>query len=170
MKLLNTIKMRLKFLCLFFLWGTMSVFAQEFPKLILPGDYPDPTIVRDGEDYYMTHSRFYYMPGFLIWHSQDLINWEPITRAIPEYTGSAMAPDLIKHNGKFYLYYPAEGTNWVSWADNIKGPWSKPIDLKVPYIDPGHIVDQAGKRYLFLSEGYVVKLTDDGLATDGELK
>lgn len=144
--------------------------AQQFPRAILPGDYPDPTIVRDGQDYYMTHSPFYYMPGFLIWHSQDLMNWQPITRIIPQYEGSAMAPDLVKYEGRFYLYYPAAGTNWVVWADDIRGPWSKPIDLKVGYIDPGHVVGRDGKRYLHLSDGHVIGLTSDGLATTGELR
>ncbi len=64
--------------------GSNYVSAQEYPKVIIPGDYPDPTIVRNGKDYYMTHSPFYYMPGFLIWHSQDLVNWEPLTRAEAE--------------------------------------------------------------------------------------
>ena len=45
-----------------------AVCATDFPKVILAGDYPDPTILRDGKDYYMTHSPFYYAPGFLIWH------------------------------------------------------------------------------------------------------
>ncbi len=147
-----------------------TVKAQEYPKAIFPGDYPDPTIVRDGKDYYMTHSPFYYMPGFLIWHSQDLMNWEPVCRAIPEYTGSAMAPDLIKYNGRFYLYYPAAGTNWVVWADDIRGPWSSPVDLKIGGIDPGHIVGKDGKRYLYVNEGYVIQLADDGLSTVGERK
>ena len=148
----------------------LQVRAQEYPKVILSGDYPDPTIVRDGADYYMTHSPFYYMPGFLIWHSRDLMNWEPVSRVIPEYEGSAMAPDLVKHNGRFYLYYPAAGTNWVVWADDIKGPWSKPVDLKIPGIDPGHVVGEDGKRYLYINEGRIVQLTDDGLSRNGELK
>ena len=49
---------------------------------IFPGDYPDPTILRDGSDYYMTHSNFTYYPGLLIWHSTDLLHWEPIARAV----------------------------------------------------------------------------------------
>jgi len=155
------------FLSFLFCLG-LPVKAQEYPKVILPGDYPDPTIIRDGKDYYMTHSPFYYMPGFLIWHSQDLMNWKPISRIIPEYEGSAMAPDLVKHNGRFYLYYPAAGTNWVVWADDIRGPWSKPIDLKVDMIDPGHVAGQDGKRYLHVSAGYVIRLADDGLSTIGE--
>ena len=46
---------------------------------ILGGDYPDPSIVRDGEDYYMTHSSFDYNPGLVVWHSKDLVHWEPIS-------------------------------------------------------------------------------------------
>ncbi len=169
----HTNKMRLNFLLLilsFCLCSSSYTHAQEYPKLILPGDYPDPTIVRDGKDYYMTHSPFYYMPGFLIWHSQDLVNWEPISRIIPEYSGSAMAPDLIKHEDRFYLYYPAAGTNWVSWADDMRGTWSKPVDLKVSGIDPGHVVDEDGKRYLYVDNGYVIRLSDDGMSTIGERK
>lgn len=157
-----------KLIILLIILGASQLFAQQYPKVILPGDYPDPTIVRDGEDYYMTHSPFYYSPGFLIWHSQDLINWEPISRIVPEYEGSAMAPDLIKYKGRFYLYFPSNGTNYVVYADDIKGPWSKPIDLKVTGIDPGHIVGEDGKRYLYVDKGYVIRLTDDGLSTIGD--
>lgn len=144
--------------------------AQDYPKVIIPGDYADPSIMRDGKDYYMTHSPFYYAPGFLIWHSQDLVNWEPVCRALANWKGSAMAPDLLKYQGKYYIYYPSAGTNWVIWAEDIRGPWSEPIDLKVRGIDPGHIVSEDGKRYLYLSDGYVVALSDDGLATVGDVK
>ncbi|HTG65800.1 MAG TPA: family 43 glycosylhydrolase [Flavobacterium sp.] len=154
----------------FFFCCNSTISAQEYPKAILRGDYPDPSIVRDGKDYYMTHSPFVYKPGFLIWHSQDLVNWEPIIRILPEFTGSAMAPDLVKYKGRFYLYYPANETNWVTYADNIMGPWSKPIDLKTPFIDPGHAVGEDGKRYLHTSAGHVVQLADDGLSTVGEVK
>ena len=54
------------------------------------------------------------------------------------------------------------------WANDIKGPWSKPIDLKVSGIDPGHIADQEGNRYLYVDKGEVIRLTDDGLATIGQ--
>lgn len=108
--------------------------AQEYPKAILRGDYPDPSIVRDGGDYYMTHSPFVYSPGFLIWHSKDLINWEPVCRALTSHTGSAMAPDLVKYNNRFFIYYPAADTNWVIWADNIRGPYYAKGDLGIMYV------------------------------------
>lgn len=147
-----------------------SSLAKNYPQLIMAGDYPDPTILRDGNDYYMTHSPFVYAPGFLIWHSTDLINWEPFTRTDSEIRGSAYAPDLIKHDDKYYIYYPASGTNWVIWADDIKGPWSAPIDLNISRIDPGHVVGQDGKRYLHVSGGMVHELSDDGLSGVGEMK
>jgi hypothetical protein len=53
--------------------ATVQAYSQEYPKVVLSGDYPDPSVMRDGEDYYMTHSPFYYAPGFLIWHSRDLM-------------------------------------------------------------------------------------------------
>ncbi len=152
------------------LWMPNLAFAQQFPKAIMPGDYPDPTILRDGKDYYMTHSPFYYKPGFLIWHSTDLVNWEPICRALPEYEGSAMAPDLVKYKNRYYLYYPAAGVNWVIYADNIRGPWSKPVKLDVTGIDPGHVVGEDGKRYLFVDKGEVAPLSDDGLKVIGPKK
>ena len=48
------------FLFLLMVWNSS---AKDFPKVILAGDYPDPSILRDGKDYYMTHSPFYYGTG-----------------------------------------------------------------------------------------------------------
>ena len=67
--------------------------------------------------------------------------------------------------------FPDRRSSYVIHADNIRGPWSDPIDLNLPnHIDPGHIVGEDGKRYLFLSGGDRVRLTDDGLKTDGEVE
>jgi beta-xylosidase len=135
----------------------------------MAGDYPDPSIFRDGDDYYMTHSSFEYYPGLLIWHSKDLVNWEPVCRALHKYVGSVWAPDFLKFNNKYYIYFPAGGTNWVITADWPEGPWSDPVDLHVGQIDPGHVVGRDGKRYLHLSGGYAVELAEDGLSAKGEM-
>lgn len=134
------------------------------PMAIIPGDYADPSVLRDGEDFYMTHSPFLYKPGFLIWHSRDLSTWEPVTRALADWDGSAMAPDLVKQNGKYYIYFPSAGTVFVTVADDIRGPWSEPVDLHISGIDPGHIADVDGNRYLYVNEGEMVKLAPDGLS------
>lgn len=138
--------------------------------LLMPGDYPDPSIIKDGEDYYMTHTPNYYKPGFLIWHSRDLMKWEPIAHAATDWAGSAWAPDFQKVGDTYYIYFPSDGTNWVITAKDVHGPWSEPIDLKIGGIDPGLIVTPEGKRYLFTNVGNVTPLTDDGLARAGETK
>jgi len=137
---------------------------------IFAGDYADPSILRDGDNYYMVHSSFEYYPGLLVWHSKDLINWRPVAHALHKYVGSVYAPDLVKYKDKFYIYFPANGTNYVVTADSIDGKWSEPIDLKIGNIDPGHITDEYGKRYLFFSNGGFVPLSDDGLSVTGDLK
>jgi xylan 1,4-beta-xylosidase len=140
---------------------------------IMPGDHPDPSVLKDGDDYYMTCSSFDAYPGLVIWHSRDLVNWEPIGPALFKNVGSVWAPDLVKHRGRYYIYFPGIGpyrSNYVVWADSIRGPWSEPIDLRIGRIDPGHAVGPDGKRYLFLSAGYVVPLADDGLSLSGPEK
>lgn len=138
---------------------------------ILSGDRPDPSILKVGKDYYLVCSSFQSVPGLIIWHSKDLVNWEPVGPALGDYVGSVYAPDLVYHGGKFYIYFPAmrsDGvTNMVVFADKIEGPWSDPIDLRIGRIDPGHAVSPEGKRFLFLSDGFLVPLSDDGLSVVG---
>ncbi len=148
-----------------------------FLNPVVPGDRPDPTILKDGDNYYMTFTSFESYPGLVIWHSTDLVNWTPITAALTKPIGNVFAVDLCKHEGRYYIYIPAlqPGNTGFSihaiWADDIRGPWSDPVDLEIRgYIDPGHIVGEDGKRYLFVSGILKIRLTDDGLAADGELE
>ncbi len=142
-----------------------------FVNPVLPGDHADPSVLKVGSDYYMVHSSFHRAPGLLVWHSRDLVNWEVVGPALREYVGSVWAPDLCLVNGRYYIYFPVltEGrlTNMVVTADDIRGPWSDPVDLDAAYIDPGHAVDAEGKRWLFFNAGFVAPLTDDGLSLAG---
>ncbi|KER86356.1 family 43 glycosylhydrolase [Xanthomonas arboricola] len=143
---------------------------------IVAGDHPDPTILKDGDDYYMTFSSFLSYPGIVLWHSTDLVNWTPLGPALRKQLGTIWALDLFKHDGRYFIYIPAnpDDTGWsifVIWADDIRGPWSDPIDLQIAgCIDPGHVVGEDGKRYLFVNGIRKLRLRDDGLATDGQVE
>lgn len=143
---------------------------------IVAGDHPDPTILKDGDDYYMTFTSFNAYPGIVIWHSTDLVSWSPITAALSKPLGTIFAVDLCKHDGRYFIYIPADpsGKGWsihVIWADDIHGPWSEPIDMHITgCIDPGHVVGEDGKRYLFVNGIRKIRITDDGLAADGQLE
>jgi xylan 1,4-beta-xylosidase len=142
---------------------------------VLSGDRPDPTVLKDGKNYYMTFSSFTNCPGIVIWRSRDLVNWSPVGPALSKPVGNVWAMDLIKHQGRYFIYIPADPngrqTILVIWADSIKGPWSDPVDLRLEgCIDPGHIVGEDGKRYLFVNGIRRVRLSDGGLSTDGPLE
>lgn len=147
-----------------------------FRNPILAGDHPDPTVLKDGDAYFMTFSSFYSYPGLVIWKSTDLVNWAPVGPALKQALGTIWAVDLCKHNGRYFIYLPAapDGGEWRIFAihaDSMAGPWSDPVDIGLKgCIDPGHVVGEDGKRYLFVNGIRKVRLSDDGLAVDGPLE
>ena len=56
--------------------------ARHFRNPILAGFYPDPSIERVGEDYYLVNSSFAYFPGIPLFHSRDLVTWTQIGNVI----------------------------------------------------------------------------------------
>lgn len=146
----------------------------RFLNPVIAGDHPDPAILKDGADYYMTFSSFDSYPGLTIWHSRDLVNWQPRRSALTTNIGSVWAVSLEKHLGRYFLYVPVKAspnTIYVLWADQIDGPWSAPIDLGLhDHIDPCHAVGEDGSRWLFLSGGDRIRLADDGLSVVGQVE
>ncbi len=146
----------------------------RFLNPLLGGDHPDPAILKDGADYYMTFSSFDSYPGLTIWHSRDLVNWQPRRAALTRNIGSVWAVSLEKHRGRYFLYIPVKAepnSIFVIWADHIDGPWSDPVDLGLhKHIDPCHAVGEDGSRWLFLSGGDRIRLADDGLSTVGAVE
>lgn len=135
---------------------------------ILDGDYADPAVFREGEDYYLTVSTGEYYPGLSIFHSKDLVNWVLLCHPLKSFDKGVWAPDFFRYKDRYYIYFCSAGTNWVIWSDRVDSGWSEPVDLKVGFIDPGHVVDETGKRYLFLSQNHVAPLAEDGLSVIGE--
>ena len=103
---------------------------------VFAGDHPDPTILKDGDDYWMTFSSFDAYPGIVVWHSRDLVNYRPVGPALTKPVGSVWACDIAKHGGRYFIYFPARTaerrSNYVVHAKSMRGPWSDPIDLNLP--------------------------------------
>ena len=140
-----------------------------FKNPLLAGDYSDPSILRVGADFYMTHNSYAYTPALVIWHSRDLVNWLPIAHAIADTHathGEIWSPEFVECGGRYFIYFPMDGIHVVH-AEDPSGPWSAPIDLKIGGIDPGHVVGPDGKRYLYTAGGYVIELSASGLSTEG---
>lgn len=146
----------------------------SFCNPVLAGDHPDPAILKDGSDYYLTFSSLQCCPGLVIWHSRDLVNWAPITAALNHPVGSVRAANLVKHDGRHFIYFTASQCGRVAilvvHADDVRGPWSAPVDLGLDGGgDPAHAVDEDGRRHLLVDGMQRVALSDDGLTTAGPL-
>lgn len=135
--------------------------AQSVTNPILAGFYPDPSICRAGNNYYLVNSTFAYYPGLPVFHSRDLLNWELIGHAMerPEQldlegagvSRGLFAPAISYHNGLFYIVCTEVSKlgNFVITAKDPAGPWSNPVKLpQVNGIDPSLFFDEDGKAYL----------------------
>jgi len=135
----------------------------EFYNPILQGCYPDPSIVRKGDDYFMVHSTFAMFPGVPIFHSNDLVNWTQIGHVLDRKsqlkvhdTGIAAgvyAPSIKynPNNDTFYMittqFAGGFGNIVVKTKDPFKG-WSDPYKLNFNGIDPSMFFDDDGKAYV----------------------
>ncbi len=129
---------------------------------ILPGFYPDPSICRVGNDYYLVNSSFSFFPGIPIFQSTDLTHWKQIGHVLDrpsqlnltdEWISAGLyAPSIRYHEGVFYMITTlmgGKGGNFYVTAKNPAGPWSEPNWLKeIDGIDPSFFFDMDGTAYL----------------------
>ena len=138
-----------------------AIMKEMIKNPIIPGFYPDPSICRVGEDYYLVCSSFELSPGIPLFHSRDLANWEQLCYVLTPQNGfyvdkncgngGVMAPTIRYHNGTFYIIncnFSDKG-NFIVTAKNPAGPWSAPHFLDdVPGIDASIFFDRDGKCYI----------------------
>lgn len=128
---------------------------------VLPGFYPDPSICRVGEDYYMVNSTFIYFPGVPVFKSRNLAEWSQIGHVLERESQMPVqgltqsqgiyAPTLRFYDGKYYMITTnvPDGGNFIVTADQPEGPWSEPFYLgeAAQGIDPSLFFDEDGTCY-----------------------
>jgi len=144
---------------------------------IIPGFYSDPSVCRVGDDYYLISSTFEYFPGVPVFHSKDLVNWEQIGHCIHRKEQlpkgvNIFAATIRHHEGTFYMITTNMGGNFGNFyvtATNPAGPWSDPIFIDIPGIDPDLFFDEDGKSYVISSPFivYEINLESGELLTEG---
>ncbi|MEU4235844.1 glycoside hydrolase family 43 protein [Actinoplanes sp. NPDC026619] len=138
---------------------------------ILPGFHPDPSVCRVGEDYYLVCSSFEYFPGVPVFHSRDLESWRQIGNALdrpsqlplpPETpaSGGIYAPTIRHHGGRFWIITTntSGGGNFIVSATNPAGPWSEPVWIDLPGIDPDLAWDDDGTCWCTVSGTQVARI------------
>jgi xylan 1,4-beta-xylosidase len=141
----------------FIILMTISARAQT---LVMPGDYPDPSVVKIGDSYFASATSSNWAPAFPLLESKDLFNWDLknyIFNALPAWADYYFwAPEISSDNGRVYVYYSAHkrGGNLcvgIASADSIGGKFKDhgPIMCEeVGSIDAFPMRDENEKLYL----------------------
>ncbi|MCI8949206.1 MAG: glycoside hydrolase family 43 protein [Lachnospiraceae bacterium] len=147
---------------------------KTFHNPIIKGGYPDPSICRAEDTYYMVASSFYYFPGLPIFRSRDLVHWEQIGNAVSrpdqvdfqdcDSSEGLWAATIRYHEGTFYIadMLDVKGCtcryHFIITAKDPAGPWSDPVFVEgAEGIDPSLFFDREGRMW------YCSNLTPDDL-------
>ena len=133
-----------------------------FTNPLFYDEFSDPDILRVGDDYYLAGTTMHAVPGLVILHSRDLVNWENISYCFPRFDfpedrfalrnhqeiyGQGIWAPCIRHaNGLFYVFSNVNGKGLQCYtAPDIRGPWTHHnmqgniYDLGVLFDDDGHV-------------------------------
>ena len=160
----------------------LNAFSQNegYKNPVISGFYPDPSVCRVGDDFYLVNSSFQFFPGVPIFHSKDLVNWEQIGNVLNRpsqlYLKDAAswagiyAPTIRHHEGTFYMITTncSDKGNFIVHASNPAGPWSDPIWLKQGGIDPS-LYFEDGKCYLVSNPADCIYLSEINPKTGEQL-
>ena len=165
----------------FYVFG-QSVSFQTFMNPVIPGDHPDCTISKVGNDFYTTGSSF--NPTPVIYHSTDLVHWEAMAQPVSSaWTGYGDSPgggcwggQLVYYNGEYWDFFSRGGSMYFVKAPKPEGPWSSPVYMNnpssLPYslgYDNSIFIDDNNKWYLVVKNGQpnngIVELGNSGQPT-----
>jgi len=167
----------------------VSAAGVDYTNPVVSRDFPDPSVIRVGNDYWATATASRWAPHFPIMKSTDLVHWERVGEVfaqLPEWAeGNFWAPEIHSWKGRFYIYYTARMRAGplsvaVAIADQPQGPYADKgviVSQSVGSIDPVATDDEAGQRYLIWKDDsnskneptflWAAKLNEDGTRLAG---
>ena len=134
-------------------------------------EFSDPDILRVGDDYYLAGTTMHTVPGLVILHSRDLVNWENISYCFDRfdfdddafslrnhkeiYGQGVWAPAIRYANGQFYVFTNINGKGLQCYTSkDIHGPW-KHHNMQGRIYDLSVLFDDDGKIYAIHGYGEV---------------
>jgi xylan 1,4-beta-xylosidase len=179
------IRFSLSFLCLLIFTINLlgqSVSFNSYMNPVIPGDHPDCTLTKVGNDFFTTGSSFNVTP--VIYHSTDLVHWkaiaQPVSASWSQYGdspgGGCWGGQIVYHNGQYWDFFKSGYSMCFTKAPKPEGPWSTPVRMNnpssLPYAlgyDNSVFIDDNNKWYLVVKNGQpnngIVELGDDGQPT-----
>lgn len=150
--------------------------GSQYLNPIVAGFYPDPSVCRVDDTFYLVNSSFSFFPGVPIFESKDLVNWQQIGHVLDRpsqlplegqgVSSGIYAPD-IKYNAKnktFYMITTNVGKgNFFVKTTNLRQGWSEPVYLpQIDGIDPSFLFDDNGRAYIVHNAPVMGKAEYDG--------
>jgi xylan 1,4-beta-xylosidase len=138
--------------------------AVRAQQLVMPGDHPDPSVVKIGDTYWASATTSNWFPAYPLMTSKDLVKWKTVGHVFNQLPPWAdyyfWAPEITYDNGKVYVYYSAHKKNGnlclgIASADKPEGPYRDHGPLmcqEVGSIDAFPMRDESGKLYLIWKE------------------
>ena len=142
-----------------------------FTNPLFYDEFSDPDIIRVGDDYYLAGTTMHSVPGLVIQHSKDLVNWENINYCFDRfdfddeafslknhkeiYGQGIWAPAIRYANGQFYIFSNVNGKGLQCYTSkDIRGPW-KHHNMQGSIYDLSVLFDDDGKIYAIHKYGEV---------------
>lgn len=142
-----------------------------FTNPLFYDEFSDPDILRVGDDYYLAGTTMHTVPGLVILHSKDLVNWENISYCFDRfdfgddafslknhkeiYGQGVWAPAIRYANGQFYVFTNINGKGLQCYTSkDIRGPW-KHHNMQGNIYDLSVLFDDDGKIYAIHKYGEV---------------
>jgi beta-xylosidase len=170
----------------------ISAKADTYKNPVIPGDFPDPSIIRVGNEFWATATSSEWGPQFPLLHSTNLVDWELVGSVFehrPDWAvANFWAPEISEYHGKYYVYYVGRKKGGplavaVAMAEKASGPYKDYGPLVAQSdgsIDPVPVTNENDERYLVWKEDgnsqrrptiiWAQQLTPDGLKLVGEAK
>jgi xylan 1,4-beta-xylosidase len=134
---------------------------------VIPGFHPDPSVCRVGNEFFLVTSSFIYSPGVPIFRSSNLVDWTQIGNVLDRTSQLDLtatkgwsslgiyAPTLRHHDGQFFMITTNVGStgarSFFVTSEDPSGPWSDPVAVPVPGIDPDLAWDPQGNCWVHFS-------------------
>lgn len=139
-----------------------------FTNPVMYADYPDPSMIRVGNYFYLATSTFVNSPGLVICRSEDMVNWEiaghcidrlsdayNMTNGSTKYAAGCFAPSIAYKDGTFYVIVNLNDGSGarIYYSKDVSGTW-KYYNLGASYFDPCIFIDTDGTPYIAYGGAY----------------
>jgi xylan 1,4-beta-xylosidase len=157
--------------------------VKTYVNPVLPGDHPDPTLLKVGDDFYHCGSSFHITPYLPVYHSKDMVHWEMIGRVLlpskvnwvsDHPSGGVWQGAITYFYGSYWIFFSSDG-QWFCKAKSPAGPWSDPVQVQTNSetgnlgYDNSIFIDDDGTPYMVIKNGQKINRLQ-ALGKDGQLR